>query len=106
MSGGETMSENLEDFVKRFERIERKVAVLDQRTVGLARNKTGSIHVNLSFRDLITLAENCTLEKDGITISFSRPIMAQLKKIDQVKKRGEVFFYLDQTDPRRFDELE
>jgi hypothetical protein len=111
------MPENLEDLTKRFERIEQRVAVLDQRTVGLARKPhikapaqptraTGSMSVNLSFRDLITLAENRTIEKDGMRISFSRPIMAELKKINEAKKRGEVVFYLDQTEPRRFNELE
>jgi hypothetical protein len=91
--------------------VPQRVAVLDQRTVGLARkphikapaqptrNKTGSVDVNLSFRDLITLAENRRSKRTASGFHSAVPSWP-LKKINEVKKRGEVVFYLDQTDPR------
>lgn len=62
------------------------------------------MNIHLTFQDFAKLAANGKLEKDGATISFDRPVLAEVK-IDPHVKSGRVAFYLDETDDRRFTEL-
>jgi hypothetical protein len=52
----------------------------------------------------VTLAKDGTLEKEGVTISFGRPILAEMD-INPQAKTGKVAFFLDETDERRVSEF-
>jgi hypothetical protein len=56
--------------------------------------------IDLTFQDLMKLAENESLEKDGVTLAISRPILPEVKA-DPKAKTGTVTFSLDENDDRR-----
>jgi len=58
------------------------------------------MNIELTFQDFTKLAENGKLEKDGVMITFGRPILAKIT-IDPQAKTGKVVFSLDETDDRR-----
>jgi hypothetical protein len=57
------------------------------------------MNIDLTFEDLVKLAANGKLEKDGTTITVGRPVLPEVT-IDPVGKSGKVVFSLDETDPR------
>ena len=60
--------------------------------------------IRLSFQDFSRLAANGTLEKEGVTITFGRPVLSEVQ-IDPKAKTGKVVFFLDEADDRRFTEF-
>ena len=56
--------------------------------------------IQLSFQDFVRLATYQTLDKDGVTITYGRPVLAEIE-IDgnNPPKSGKVVFHLDETDP-------
>jgi hypothetical protein len=62
------------------------------------------MNIELTFQDFAKLAANGKLEKDGTTITFGRPVLAELT-VDPQAKTGKVAFYLDETDDRRLAAL-
>jgi len=57
------------------------------------------MNIDLSWDDLVKLASNSKLEKDGITLTISRPVLPDLEIVPDGSK-GFVRFTLDETDPR------
>jgi len=49
--------------------------------------------IQLSCQDLVRLAANRTLEKDGVKITFGRPVLSEVV-IDSNAKTGKVLFFL------------
>jgi hypothetical protein len=62
------------------------------------------MHIDLTFLDLLRLASNGKVEKDGNTIRISRPVLSE-SAVDHNAKTGEVRFYLDDTDPAHLTAL-
>jgi hypothetical protein len=58
------------------------------------------MNIHLTFTDFSKLAANGKLEKDGATLTYSRPVIAEIE-IDPNAKTGKVVFFLDETDDRR-----
>ena len=58
------------------------------------------MNIELTFKDFALLAVNGTLEKDGVKITFGRPVLATIAS-DPHAKTGQVVFYLDEGDDRR-----
>lgn len=58
------------------------------------------MNIELTFQDFTKLAAQGKLEKDGVTITFGRPVLPEIT-IDPKAKTGKVVFYLDETDDRR-----
>ena len=56
--------------------------------------------ISLTFSDLAKLAANGEVEKDGTTLSVSRPILPDVS-VSADGRRGFVRFTLDESDPLR-----
>jgi hypothetical protein len=54
--------------------------------------------ISLTWNDLVKLAANGTVEKDGNTLSVTRPILPDLN-ISSDGLRGFVRFTVDESDP-------
>jgi hypothetical protein len=58
------------------------------------------MRIELSFHDFVRLAVDQMLDKDGVTITYGRPVLAEIKiEGSDPPKSGKVVFYLDDTDP-------
>lgn len=57
------------------------------------------MNIVLAFDDFTELSANGRLEKDGVTVTFGRPVLAEVE-IDPTKGSGKVVFYLDEADER------
>ena len=68
------------------------------------RSYNGGMNIEFTFQDFVKLAANGKLERDGTTITFGRPVLAEIT-IDQRAKTGKVVFYLDEADDRRLSAL-
>jgi hypothetical protein len=55
--------------------------------------------VELNFHDLMKLAANSKVEKDGVTIKIERPILPMINH-HAPASHEYVLFSLDSTDPR------
>ena len=62
------------------------------------------MNIELTFQDFAALAANGNLKKDGVNITFGRPVLATITG-DPHAKTGQVVFYLDETDDRRLSAL-
>jgi len=58
------------------------------------------MNIPLTFSDLAKLAANGEVEKDGTTLSVSRPILPDVS-VSADGRRGFVRFTLDESDPLR-----
>ena len=58
------------------------------------------MNIPLSFSDLAKLAANGEVEKDGTTLSVSRPILPDVS-VSADGRRGFVSFTLDESDALR-----
>jgi hypothetical protein len=56
------------------------------------------MEVKLTFQDFAKLAANQKVEKDGVTLTFERPVLSE--GTFNPGKGGKVVFFLDETDPR------
>jgi hypothetical protein len=56
--------------------------------------------ISLTFSDLAKLAVNGEVEKDGTTLSVSRPVLPDVS-VSADGRRGFVRFTLDESDPLR-----
>lgn len=56
--------------------------------------------IKLTFQDFAKLATYRIVEKDGVTISFDRPVLSEVSA-DVSAKTGKVTFFLDETDDHR-----
>lgn len=54
--------------------------------------------IDLTFEDIVALAANGKLEKGGATITFGRPVLAEITLDPRYRKSGKVVFYLDEHD--------
>ena len=57
------------------------------------------MQVELTINDLIALAANSELEKDGVTLTINRPVLTRITAGGPGPK-AEVLFFLDESDPR------
>lgn len=55
--------------------------------------------IHLTFGDLVRLAGNLKLEKEGVTITIGRPTLSEIEA-DPKNNKGKVTFTLDELDPR------
>ena len=55
------------------------------------------MEINLTFEDLVALAATSQIEKNGATVTISRPVLTE---INLRPPKGSVLFFLDQSDPR------
>jgi hypothetical protein len=53
--------------------------------------------IQLSFQDFSKLAANGRLEKDGTTITFARPVLAEIEIDPQENRQGFIFFSTKRT---------
>ena len=60
---------------------------------------TQGMKINLTFSDIAKLAVNGKVEKDGNTLSVSRPILPDVS-VSPDGLRGFVRFTVDESDPR------
>lgn len=58
------------------------------------------MNIPLTFSDLAKLAANGEVEKDGNTLSVSRPVVPDVS-VSADGRRGFVRFTLDESDPLR-----
>jgi hypothetical protein len=57
------------------------------------------MQIHLTFGDLMRLAMNYKIEKDGNTVTIGLPTMAKVE-VDHPKNVGKLEFWLDSEDPR------
>jgi hypothetical protein len=61
--------------------------------------------IDLTFRDLMRLAVDNKIEKDGVTVRYDRPVLSKVTVYPRAKT-GRVEFFIDETDDRRYAEFE
>jgi hypothetical protein len=64
----------------------------------LGRTLVG-MNISLEWKDLIKLAANGTVEKEGVTVTVKRPLLPELQ-ISPDGQKGFVKFTVDESDPR------
>jgi hypothetical protein len=57
------------------------------------------MNISLTWNDLVKLAANCDVEKDGVTLTVDRHVLPDLE-ISANGISGFVRFSLDESDPR------
>jgi hypothetical protein len=71
----------------------------DRGKTWLIRSDTiGVTHIDLTFADLVKLMHG-KLEKNGVTITFRRPVLTKVTG-NPLDKSGEITFFLDEADER------
>jgi hypothetical protein len=68
------------------------------------RLQSGTNEYTPEFSRFLKVGREQTLEKDGVTITFDRPVLSKVA-IDPKAKTGEVVFFLDEDDDRRLNEF-
>jgi hypothetical protein len=61
------------------------------------------MQIELTIKDLVALAAHSKVEKDGIIIIISRPILTKITTGRESK--AEVLFFLDDSDGRSKDQF-
>jgi hypothetical protein len=56
------------------------------------------MEVKLTFQDFAKLAANHKVEKDGVVLTFERPVLSEVTF--NPGKGGKAVFFLDETDER------